>query len=92
MATGTTKKPRVVRIWRGRVKRERAAEYQKYNYEFGIKALIEKAMRVQALREDIARMKLSLLRFCTGKAWRRCRASRAATQPRFITYREIRSS
>jgi len=47
-----TKQPRIARIWRGRVKRERAAEYQKYNYEFGIKPLIEKAMGVQALRED----------------------------------------
>jgi heme-degrading monooxygenase HmoA len=47
-----TKKPRIARIWRGRVKREKAAEFQKYNYEFGIKPLIEKAMGVQALRED----------------------------------------
>jgi hypothetical protein len=45
-------KPAIARIWRGRVKRERADEYQKYNYEFGIKPLIEKAMGVQALRED----------------------------------------
>ena len=29
-----------------------ADEYQKYNYEFGIKPLIEKAIGVQALRED----------------------------------------
>jgi hypothetical protein len=45
-------KPTIARIWRGRVKRERANEYQKYNYEFGIKPLIEKAMGVQALRDD----------------------------------------
>jgi hypothetical protein len=48
----TANKPAIARIWRGRVKRERADEYQKYNYEFGIKPLIEKAMGVQALRED----------------------------------------
>ena len=46
------KKPRIARIWRGRVKRERADEYQKYNYEIGIKPLIAIAMGVQALRED----------------------------------------
>ena len=45
-------KPAIARIWRGRVKSERADEYQKYNYEFGIKPLIAKAMGVQALRED----------------------------------------
>jgi heme-degrading monooxygenase HmoA len=45
-------KPKIARIWRGRVKRERADEYQKYNYEVGIKPLTEKAMGVQAFRED----------------------------------------
>jgi heme-degrading monooxygenase HmoA len=34
------------------VKRGRADEYQAYNYEFGIKPLIEKALGVQAMRED----------------------------------------
>lgn len=48
----TTKRPRIARIWRGRVRREKAAEYQKYNYEFGIKPLIAIALGVQALRED----------------------------------------
>jgi hypothetical protein len=52
MKPDRSKKPAIARIWRGRVKRERADEYQKYNYEFGIKPLIEKAMGVQALRED----------------------------------------
>ena len=52
MTSDTINKPRIARIWRGRVKRERAAEYQKYNYEAGIKPLMEKAMGVQALRED----------------------------------------
>ena len=52
MSSKTIAKPRIARIWRGRVKRERAAEYQEYNYEAGIKPLMEKAMGVQALRED----------------------------------------
>ena len=52
MKIDRTKKPAIARIWRGRVKRERADEYQEYNYEVGIKPLIEKAMGVQALRDD----------------------------------------
>jgi heme-degrading monooxygenase HmoA len=46
------KRPTIARIWRGRTKRERADEYQAYNYEAGVKPLIEKAMGVQSLRED----------------------------------------
>ncbi len=45
-------KPSIARIWRGRVKRERADEYQKYNFEAGIKPLIQKALGVQSFRED----------------------------------------
>jgi heme-degrading monooxygenase HmoA len=45
-------RPAIARIWRGRVKRERADEYQRYSSEAGIKPLIEKAMGVQAFRED----------------------------------------
>ncbi len=48
----TVKHPGIARIWRGRVKRELADEYQKYNYDFGIKPLIEKAMALQAMRQD----------------------------------------
>ena len=48
------KSPRVARIWRGRTRRDRADEYEAYNYEAGIKPLIEKAMGVQTLREDRA--------------------------------------
>ena len=44
--------PRVARIWRGRTRRDRADEYEAYNYEAGIRPLIEKAMGVQTLRED----------------------------------------
>ena len=46
------KRPAIARIWRGRTRRERADEYQAYNYEVGIKPLIEKALGVQTLRED----------------------------------------
>jgi heme-degrading monooxygenase HmoA len=44
--------PTIVRIWRGRTRRDRADEYEAYNYEAGIKPLIEKAVGVQTLRED----------------------------------------
>lgn len=46
--------PNVARIWRGRTTLERANEYEAYNYEVGIKPLIEKAMGVQTFREDRA--------------------------------------
>jgi len=48
------KAPAIARIWRGRTRRERADEYETYNFEIGIKPLIEKAMGVQTLREDRA--------------------------------------
>ena len=50
--TDDRKQPRIARIWRGRTRPERADEYEAYNYEVGIKPLIEKAMGVQTLRED----------------------------------------
>jgi len=50
----STKRPTIARIWRGRTRRERADEYEAYNYEVGIKPLIEKAVGVQTLREDRA--------------------------------------
>jgi hypothetical protein len=46
------KQPIIVRIWRGRTPRERADEYEAYNYEAGIKPLIKKALAVQTFRED----------------------------------------
>ena len=52
MTDDRTRLPTIARIWRGRVRRERADEYEAYNYEVGIKPLIEKAMGVQCLRED----------------------------------------
>jgi hypothetical protein len=45
-------RPAIARIWRGRTRRQVADEYEAYNYEVGIKPLIEKAMGVQALRQD----------------------------------------
>jgi hypothetical protein len=45
-------KPAIVRIWRGRTPRERADEYEVYNYEAGVKPLIKKALGVQTFRED----------------------------------------
>ena len=50
----TASRPGIARIWRGRTTRARADEYEAYNYEAGIKPLIEKAMGVQTFREDRA--------------------------------------
>jgi heme-degrading monooxygenase HmoA len=44
--------PTISRIWRGRVRREQADEYEAYNYDVGIKPLIEKALGVQTFRQD----------------------------------------
>jgi heme-degrading monooxygenase HmoA len=46
------KHPTIARIWRGRVPRARADEYETYNYDVGITPLIEKALGVQTFRED----------------------------------------
>ncbi|HYG91924.1 MAG TPA: hypothetical protein VD978_37380 [Azospirillum sp.] len=45
-------KPTIARIWRGRTPSAKADEYETYNYEHGIKPLIEKALGVQSFRED----------------------------------------
>jgi hypothetical protein len=45
-------RPTVARIWRGRVRAERADEYETYYMEAGIQPLIDAALGVQALRED----------------------------------------
>jgi heme-degrading monooxygenase HmoA len=44
--------PTIARIWRGRTRRERADAYEAYNYEAGVRPLMEKALGVQSLRED----------------------------------------
>jgi hypothetical protein len=43
---------RYLRIWRGRTRRDRADEYERYNYEVGIRPLLTAALAVQTLRED----------------------------------------
>jgi hypothetical protein len=48
----SVKRATLVRIWRGRTLRERADEYEAYNYDAGIRPLIERALAVQTLRED----------------------------------------
>jgi heme-degrading monooxygenase HmoA len=52
MSTETARQPKIVRIWRGRVRSDRADEYEAYNYEAGIKPLIDKAVGVQTFRQD----------------------------------------
>jgi heme-degrading monooxygenase HmoA len=52
MNASTLKQPTIVRIWRGRTPRHRADEYEAYNYEAGIKPLLNKALGVQTFRED----------------------------------------
>ena len=52
MSADAPKQPTIARIWRGRVRRDRADEYEAYNYDVGIKPLIEKALGVQTFRED----------------------------------------
>ena len=44
--------PTIARVWRGRTRPEVADAYEAYNYEVGIKPLIEKALGVQTFRED----------------------------------------
>src|SRR4028118_1352077 len=51
-SSASQRQPAFARIWRGRTRRERADEYEAYNYEAGIKPLIEKALGVQTFRED----------------------------------------
>ena len=48
----TPKTLAVARIWRGRTRLDLADEYEAYNYEVGIKPLIEKARAVQTFRKD----------------------------------------
>jgi heme-degrading monooxygenase HmoA len=52
MSESNAPQPKIARIWRGRVKRDRADEYAKYLYEVGIRPLEEKALGVEQLRED----------------------------------------
>ena len=47
-----TNRASIARIWRGRTTPELADAYEAYNYEAGIKPLIEKALAVDVYRED----------------------------------------
>jgi hypothetical protein len=46
------RRPAIARVWRGRTSAARADEYERYNYETGIKPLVEKALAVQTFREN----------------------------------------
>ena len=52
MSTPASQRPAVARVWRGRVRRERADEYEAYNHEAGVKPLVGIALAVQTFRED----------------------------------------
>lgn len=54
MKSDAVRRPAIVRIWRGRTKPARADEYERYNFEVGIRPLIAKALGVQTFREDRA--------------------------------------
>jgi hypothetical protein len=43
---------KIARIWRGRVARARADEYEIYNYQAGVEPLVKLAVGVMTLRED----------------------------------------
>jgi hypothetical protein len=52
MSTFASNRPVIARIWRGRTRRDRADEYEAYNYDVGIRPLIRMALAVQTFRED----------------------------------------
>jgi hypothetical protein len=69
------KQPAIARIWRGRTSPERADAYEAYNYEVGIKPLIETALAVQTFREDLE----SETEFVTISYWESIEAMAAFT-------------
>ena len=72
------KQPTIARIWRGRTRRERADEYEAYNYEAGIKPLIKMALGVQTFREDLE----NETEFMTISYWESIEAMRALHEQR----------
>jgi hypothetical protein len=64
-----------VRIWRGTTPRERADEYEQYNYEVGIRPLVATALAVQTLRRDLE----TVTEFTTISYWPSTEAMRAFT-------------
>ena len=53
MRSIAVKQPAIARIWRGRTRRDRADEYEAYNYDARVKPLIRMALGVQTFREDL---------------------------------------
>ncbi|HEY8550282.1 MAG TPA: hypothetical protein VIL35_10025 [Vicinamibacterales bacterium] len=74
--------PRIVRIWRGRVRRDRADAYEAYHREHGLTPLMGKALGVQSLRED----REDETEFVTISYWASVEAMRAFTggEPRAV--------
>jgi heme-degrading monooxygenase HmoA len=73
MGSDISKRPTIARIWRGRTRRERADEYEAYNFEAGVKLLREKALGVQSFRED----REDETEFVTISYWESVEAKRA---------------
>ncbi|CCV08228.1 conserved hypothetical protein [Mesorhizobium metallidurans STM 2683] len=69
------KTPTIARIWRGRTLPENADAYERYNYEAGIKPLIDKALGVQTFREDTP----TYAEFMTISYWENVEAMAAFT-------------
>jgi heme-degrading monooxygenase HmoA len=69
------KTPTIARVWRGRTLPEKADVYERYNYEAGIKPLIEKALGVQTFREDAP----TYSEFVTISYWKSVEAMAAFT-------------
>jgi hypothetical protein len=64
-----------VRIWRGATPRARADEYEKYNYDVGIRPLLKTALAVQTLRRDLE----IVTEFTTISYWPSIEAMRSFT-------------
>lgn len=63
----------IARVWRGSTRREMADEYERYNFEEGIRPLIEKARGVQTFRRDVG----DLTEFTTISYWESIEAMRS---------------
>ncbi|MBZ9655194.1 antibiotic biosynthesis monooxygenase family protein [Phyllobacterium lublinensis] len=79
-------KAKIARVWRGRTLPHVADEYEAYNYEAGIKPLIEKALGVQTFRED----RVDETEFMTISYWESVEAMTrfAGSDPRRIHHLE----
>jgi hypothetical protein len=75
MSGATSKRPTIARIWRGRTNRDRADDYEVYNYEAGYKPLCDLAMGVQTFRQDYE----NETEFMTISYWENIESMRAFT-------------